>query len=152
MTALARAKPARLSGGQSQRVGLARALAVEPEVLLLDEPFSATDTAVRPLLRRQVRDAGATVILVTHDPTAEDLADEVLVRGRPRHPEAPSGTCRQPRAGMPGASAGGHSEAAGAPPAAPPGTCRQPSEKTATPAARTVREAVTARIAGAANP
>jgi len=48
-------------------------------VLLLDEPFSATDVDVRPLLRRQVRDAGATVVLVTHDPAdAEDLADEVL--------------------------------------------------------------------------
>ena len=80
MTALARAKPARLSGGQSQRVGLARALAVGPEVLLLDEPFSATDTDVRPLLREQVRAAGASVVLVTHDPTdAEELSDEVLV-------------------------------------------------------------------------
>ena len=80
MTALARAKPARLSGGQSQRGGLARALAVKPEVLLLDEPFSATDTDVRPLLREQVRAAGASVVLVTHDPAdAEDLADEVLV-------------------------------------------------------------------------
>lgn len=80
MTALARAKPPRLSGGQSQRVGLARALATEPEVLLLDEPFSATDADVRPLLRRQVRGAGATVVLVTHDPAdAEGLADELLV-------------------------------------------------------------------------
>ena len=80
MTAFGRAKPARLSGGQSQRVGLARALAVGPEVLLLDEPFSATDADVRPLLRREVRDAGATVVVVTHDPAdAEDLADELLV-------------------------------------------------------------------------
>ena len=49
-------------------------------MLLLDEPFSATDVDVRPLLRRQVRAAGATVVLVTHDPAdAEELADAVLV-------------------------------------------------------------------------
>ena len=80
MSALAQAKPARLSGGQSQRVGLARALAAGPEVLLLDEPLSATDRDVRPLLRRQIRASGATVVLVTHDPAdASELADEVLV-------------------------------------------------------------------------
>ena len=80
MAAYARAKPARLSGGQSQRVGLARALAAGPEVLLLDEPLSATDRDVRPLLRRQIRASGATVVLVTHDPAdADELADEVLV-------------------------------------------------------------------------
>ena len=80
MAAATGTKPARLSGGQAQRVGLARALAGTPPVLLLDEPFSATDVDVRPRLRRQVRDAGATAVLVTHDPAdAEELADEVLV-------------------------------------------------------------------------
>ena len=75
----AAAKPPRLSGGQAQRVALARALAGAPPVLLLDEPFSATDAEVRPLLRRLIRAAGATVVLVTHDPAdAEETADEVV--------------------------------------------------------------------------
>ncbi len=80
MAGAARTKPAELSGGQAQRVALARALAGAPPVLLLDEPFSATDTDVRPVLRRQIHAAGATVVLVTHDPAdAEELADEVLI-------------------------------------------------------------------------
>ena len=80
MASLARVKPGRLSGGQSQRVGLARALAAHPAVLLLDEPFSATDPDVRPMLRQRVRDSAATVVLATHDPVdAEELADDVIV-------------------------------------------------------------------------
>jgi len=64
-------KPARLSGGEQQRVALARILANEPEVLLLDEPFSALDSHLRFTLERQLektcREFGKTVILVSHD-------------------------------------------------------------------------------------
>lgn len=68
---LARARPQDLSGGQQQRVALARALAPAPDVVLLDEPFSSLDAALRGRLRAEVRDllraVGATAILVTHD-------------------------------------------------------------------------------------
>jgi sulfate transport system ATP-binding protein len=81
--------PAQLSGGQRQRVALGRALAIEPAVLLLDEPFGALDAAVRRDLRvwlRGVHDAtGSTTVFVTHDQEeAFELADRVVVMGEGR--------------------------------------------------------------------
>lgn len=64
-------RPHQLSGGMQQRVAVARALSRRPDVLLLDEPFSALDASLRESIRLEVlqlvRDAGATAILVTHD-------------------------------------------------------------------------------------
>lgn len=81
---LERRLPHELSGGQRQRVALAQALARSPDVLLLDEPFSALDTPVRVELRRELhrlqRDVAVPTVLVTHDPEeAALLADEVIV-------------------------------------------------------------------------
>ena len=84
LTGLERRYPHQLSGGQQQRVALARALAIEPEVVLLDEPFSALDAAMRASVRREVaeilRARGTTTVLVTHDQDeALSMADRVAV-------------------------------------------------------------------------
>jgi len=76
--------PEQLSGGQRQRASLARALAGDPRVVLLDEPFSALDAPVRSELRRELRrlqrEVNLSTVLVTHDPEeAAMLADEIMV-------------------------------------------------------------------------
>jgi len=76
--------PAQLSGGQRQRMALARALAVEPEVLLLDEPFGALDARVRKELRAWLRrlhdEVHVTTVFVTHDQEeAMDVADQIVL-------------------------------------------------------------------------
>ncbi|RDI64208.1 ABC transporter ATP-binding protein [Nocardia pseudobrasiliensis] len=77
-------RPHELSGGQQQRIALARAMARKPQVMLLDEPFSALDTGLRAATRQAVaetlRAAGMTSILVTHDQEeALSFADQVAV-------------------------------------------------------------------------
>lgn len=81
---MAQRYPGQLSGGQQQRVGVARALASDPNILLMDEPFGAVD----PIVRRELQDElahlqqqlGKTIVLVTHDiDEAFRLADEVVI-------------------------------------------------------------------------
>ena len=86
---LAQRYPHQLSGGQRQRIALARALAVEPQVLLLDEPFGALDAKVRKELRRWLRrlhdEMHVTSVFVTHDQDeAMEVADRVVVMNQGR--------------------------------------------------------------------
>jgi len=86
---LSKRYPAQLSGGQRQRMALARALAVDPEVLLLDEPFGALDARVRKELRAWLRrlhdEVHVTTIIVTHDQEeAMEVAGQVVVINRGR--------------------------------------------------------------------
>jgi sulfate transport system ATP-binding protein len=86
---LAERYPHQLSGGQRQRIALARALAVEPQVLLLDEPFGALDAKVRKELRRWLRrlhdEVQVTSVFVTHDQDeAMEVADRVVVMNQGR--------------------------------------------------------------------
>ena len=89
--------PAQLSGGQKQRVALARALVAQPQLMLLDEPFSALDSALRQRMRRELSELQTRLdipmVLITHDP--DDVAafgDQVVQVGdgrvREDHPFA----------------------------------------------------------------
>ncbi|MBK3646113.1 ABC transporter ATP-binding protein, partial [Streptomyces sp. MBT33] len=98
------ARPRRLSGGQAQRVVLARALATNPRLLLLDEPLAALDARtrldVRAELRRHLAEFEAVAVLVTHDPLdAMVLADRLVVveHGEVVQEGSPSDIARHPR-------------------------------------------------------
>ena len=92
--------PAEISGGQKQRVALARALVARPDIILLDEPFSALDPALRATLRAELRALQASpdvpMVLISHDPEdVEALAEHVLeIRDGRIHAAATNGHAR----------------------------------------------------------
>ena len=117
---LGQRRPAQLSGGQQARVALARALIVEPKVLLLDEPLSALDAhlraEMRDLIRRVQKDLGITTIFVTHDQEeAAALADRIalILDGRLRQYDRPEALYRRPADAQVAAFFGGRNLVAG---------------------------------------
>ncbi len=95
--------PRELSGGQRQRVGIARALAAQPDILLMDEPFGAVDEITRRQLQDEIlrihRERGITILFVTHDiEEALRLGTQVLVmeEGRVAQLDPPSGVLAAP--------------------------------------------------------
>ncbi len=104
---LADRAPSELSGGQQQRVGIARALAAEPDILLMDEPFGALDPITRDTLQQRFQEIrqtlGITTLFVTHDMAeALRLADRVAVLdgGRLVQLDTPRGLLRAPASGV----------------------------------------------------
>jgi molybdate transport system ATP-binding protein len=96
-------RPSELSGGQAQRIALARALILEPPLLLLDEPLAALDASTRGSVRRQLTEVlgafGGATVLVTHDPAdAIALADQLVVleAGRVAQRGSPSEVAANP--------------------------------------------------------
>lgn len=103
LTGLGDRRPVQLSGGQAQRAALARALILRPDVLLLDEPLSSLDPALRDemrqLIRQLQRETGITTLVVTHDQAeAVALADRIalLFNGRLAQHDVPEAFYRRP--------------------------------------------------------
>lgn len=104
MEGLEKRYPHQLSGGQRQRVAFARALAPNPQLLLLDEPFAAIDAKVRRELRSwlktMIRQIGITSIFVTHDQEeAMEVADQIIItnRGQIEQTGTPDEICNNPQ-------------------------------------------------------
>ena len=104
MKELGKRYPHQLSGGQKQRVAFARALAPNPKLLLLDEPFAAIDAKVRRELRTWLREmierVGITSIFVTHDQEeAMEVADTIIItnQGSIEQMGTPEEICRNPK-------------------------------------------------------
>ena len=103
VTDLARRHLGELSGGQRQRVGIARALAANPDILLMDEPFGAVDEITRKMLQAEItrihRELGVTIVFITHDiREALTLGTRIIVMkdGHIEQDGTPEEICKHP--------------------------------------------------------